>query len=144
MRVIIPALVLIALGSVVWFELAKRGAETALRPEPAVRAGDGAPTPADGPDAGVAALVDAALVVSTGDPAPIGCSGQTPLSLGPPLADPPVCTRRCRGAGECPASWCCFDPVGAADPVHFVCAPPATCAGRVHGTPGRGALSPPP
>lgn len=47
-----------------------------------------------------------------------------------------VCTRRCARQGECDAGWCCYDPIGAADPGDFLCAPPEVCgSGRVLGTP---------
>jgi hypothetical protein len=135
-RVILSAVLLIALGGVAWFLFMSEGEPPA--PEPGVSA-----TP---PSAAVTAPDAAALAPDVAPDAqrPGRCSGDTPLSLGPPLADPPVCTRRCRGAGECPKGWCCFDPQGAADPAHFVCAPPEACAGRVHGTPGRAPLSAPP
>ncbi len=46
-----------------------------------------------------------------------------------------VCSRGCARSADCPAGWCCFDPMGAGEARFFVCAPPKVCAGRVTGTP---------
>lgn len=79
---------------------------------------------------GTAAAGEVAAAVGAACPCPDGqlCLTDTAVPDG-------VCTRGCATSADCPAGWCCFDPLGAAMARDFVCAPPAVCKGRVTGAP---------